>query len=175
MQFGTDDVAHALVRNATFVEAGDSGYCGADPLVRAGRPRPALLSKNQALANKPARGPAADEGVRPTTIQVGGIEKTRWHGALVRAASACRRLVLAGCPSPTSGRDESRHRASSDHLSEIRGYISGVGKTPDGGGAKRCVSVWKSLPINHDLPADAPKVRFQSGDLIEPGFQVLLR
>ena len=42
--------------------------CGADPLVRAGRPRPALSSKNQAPAiiEEPARGPAADEGVRPT-------------------------------------------------------------------------------------------------------------
>jgi delta 1-pyrroline-5-carboxylate dehydrogenase len=42
--------------------------CGADPLVRAGRPRPALASKNQASAiiEEPARGPAADEGVRPT-------------------------------------------------------------------------------------------------------------
>jgi hypothetical protein len=35
----------------------------ADPLVRAGRPRPALLSKNQALAtiDKSARQPAANE------------------------------------------------------------------------------------------------------------------
>ena len=41
---------------------------GADPLVRTGRPRPALSSKNQAIAmiEEPARGPAADEGVRPT-------------------------------------------------------------------------------------------------------------
>jgi hypothetical protein len=33
-----------------------------------GRPRPALASKNQAPAiiEGPARGPAADEGVRPT-------------------------------------------------------------------------------------------------------------
>ena len=38
----------------------------ADPLVRAGRPRPAFLSKNQALAtfDKPARGQAADESLR---------------------------------------------------------------------------------------------------------------
>jgi glycosyltransferase involved in cell wall biosynthesis len=42
---------------------------GADPLVRAGRPRPALLSKNQVAASpdKPTRGSAADQGVRPTT------------------------------------------------------------------------------------------------------------
>jgi len=41
---------------------------GADALVRAGRPRPALSSKRQAFADdeKPAEGPAADEGVRPT-------------------------------------------------------------------------------------------------------------
>src|ERR1017187_5674020 len=39
-------------------------------LVRAVRSRPAVRSKNQALASpreRPARGPAADEGVRPTT------------------------------------------------------------------------------------------------------------
>ena len=44
---------------------------GADPLVRAGPPGPALLSKNQASAalGKPARGPAADRGVRPTTAE----------------------------------------------------------------------------------------------------------
>jgi hopene-associated glycosyltransferase HpnB len=43
--------------------------CGADPPVRAGRPRPATSSQNQApaLGGKPARGPAADGGVRPTT------------------------------------------------------------------------------------------------------------
>jgi hypothetical protein len=40
----------------------------AEPLVRAERPRPALFSKNRTPANneEPARGPAADEGVRPT-------------------------------------------------------------------------------------------------------------
>jgi len=45
------------------------GASGADPLVRAGRPRPAARPKNQGLASlrdRPARGPAADEGVRPT-------------------------------------------------------------------------------------------------------------
>ena len=54
---------------ASFFNTWDScSNGGADPLVRAGRPRPALLSKNQALPEpgRPARGPAADEGVRPT-------------------------------------------------------------------------------------------------------------
>ena len=41
---------------------------GRDARVRAGRPRPALLPTNQvADAGEPARGPAADEGVRPTS------------------------------------------------------------------------------------------------------------
>ena len=49
----------------------ESGFCiigGADPLVRAGRPRPALPARERVLAaiDKPAGGPAADEGVRPT-------------------------------------------------------------------------------------------------------------
>jgi type VI secretion system protein ImpK len=56
--------------NAThFSKTSESaGNGGADPLVRAGPPGPALLSKNQVIAvlEKPARGPAADQGVRPT-------------------------------------------------------------------------------------------------------------
>jgi histidyl-tRNA synthetase len=42
--------------------------CGADPLVRAGPPGPAVLPKDQSpgTQEEPARGPAADEGVRPT-------------------------------------------------------------------------------------------------------------
>jgi len=41
---------------------------GADPLVRAGPPGPALLSKNRAsaIASRPTGGAAADRGVRPT-------------------------------------------------------------------------------------------------------------
>jgi hypothetical protein len=41
---------------------------GADPLVRAGPPGPALFPTNQmpASLDKPARGPAADQGVHPT-------------------------------------------------------------------------------------------------------------
>src|ERR1039457_5953461 len=57
---------------ASFSQTWDScSNGGADPLVRAGRPRPALLSKNQALpeAGRPARGPAADEGVRPASAR----------------------------------------------------------------------------------------------------------
>jgi len=55
------------------------GFCiigGADPQVGVpsgpGRPRPALAEENQALATieKPARGPAADLGVRPTKKRV---------------------------------------------------------------------------------------------------------
>jgi hypothetical protein len=53
----------------------EAGFCisgGADPLVGVpsgpGRPRPALCVGTQAPATvgKPARGPAADQGVRPT-------------------------------------------------------------------------------------------------------------
>src|ERR1039458_8251048 len=47
-------------------------FCGADPLVRAGRPRPAFLSKNQALAtiDKPAirRAPTCPNCI--TTLQI---------------------------------------------------------------------------------------------------------
>ena len=51
-----------------FREAGCCRIGGADPLVCAGRPRPALCLKNQALATvgRPTRGSAADQGVRPT-------------------------------------------------------------------------------------------------------------
>ena len=52
----------------SFRKAGARGQWWGGPLVRAGRPRPALSSKNQVLAKieGPARGPAADQGVRPT-------------------------------------------------------------------------------------------------------------
>jgi hypothetical protein len=51
-----------------FGKLGSAQLGGADPLVRAGRPRPALFSKNRAIVaiEELARGPAADEGVRPT-------------------------------------------------------------------------------------------------------------
>ena len=41
---------------------------GADPLVRAGPPGPASFPRIRELAtlDKPASGPAADQGVRPT-------------------------------------------------------------------------------------------------------------
>src|ERR1017187_5323485 len=74
-------------------------FCGADPLVRAGRPRPAFLSKNQALAtiDKPAWGPATDEGVRPT-IYAGAarIGKTKWHWV----ANLPRKIVHLEAPMP---------------------------------------------------------------------------
>jgi unsaturated chondroitin disaccharide hydrolase len=55
-----------------------SGFCtngGADPLVRSGRPRPVLSAKNHVLAtlDKPARGPAADEGVRPAICELAKV------------------------------------------------------------------------------------------------------
>src|ERR1035441_10043110 len=63
---GQTSVCGGLQPNAaSFSQTWDScSNGGADPLVRAGRPRPALLSKNQALpeAGKTARGPAADAG-----------------------------------------------------------------------------------------------------------------
>ena len=51
-------------------KSGGSG--GADPLVRAGPPGHARLSKNQVIASldKPARGPAADQGVRPISVNL---------------------------------------------------------------------------------------------------------
>jgi hypothetical protein len=59
----------------------------ADPLVRAGRPRPAFLSKNPSLAtiDKSARGPAANEGGCPTIYAGGGIGKTKRHWARLPA------------------------------------------------------------------------------------------
>jgi hypothetical protein len=53
----------------TFRGSGRGVTGRADPLVRAGRPRPALLPKHQvsATGEEPAGGPAADQGVRPTT------------------------------------------------------------------------------------------------------------
>src|SRR5262245_57166620 len=47
------------------------------PLVCAGRPRPAVLSKDQASAepNWAGQGPAADEGVRPTTFAVARLSE----------------------------------------------------------------------------------------------------
>jgi hypothetical protein len=52
----------------SFRKAGRCVNGGADPLVRTGRPRPALALMNQMLTNvdEPAGGPTADEGVRPT-------------------------------------------------------------------------------------------------------------
>ena len=56
------------------------------PLVRAGRPGPALSSKNQALGTieEPARGPAADQGSAPPIMQVCARGKTKRHWASAR-------------------------------------------------------------------------------------------
>ena len=50
-------------------KSGPAADSRADPLVRAGRPRPALLPETQVsdTSEEPARGPAADGCVRPTT------------------------------------------------------------------------------------------------------------
>jgi hypothetical protein len=78
--------------NATYFsetcESGGNG--GADPLVRAGPPGPALLSKNQVIAplDKPARGPAADQGVRPTICP----GARRWEKYVALGAFACQPL-----------------------------------------------------------------------------------
>jgi protein ImuB len=63
------EIAAAILRRAEERGAELWINSGADPLVRAGPPGPALLPKNQSLgiADKRARGPAADQGVRPTT------------------------------------------------------------------------------------------------------------
>src|SRR5271169_5122295 len=65
-------VGRAILPNATyFLQNGTTCInCGADPLVRAGPPGPALPQRNQLdlSASKPARGPAADQGVRPTNL-----------------------------------------------------------------------------------------------------------
>ena len=60
----------------------------ADPLVRPGRPRPALLPKHQvsATGEEPAGGPAADQGVRPTTYAgVSGTQTASQHSSEVLA------------------------------------------------------------------------------------------
>jgi hypothetical protein len=52
---------------------------GADPLVRAGPPGPALSPTKSDPCNdrKPTRASAADPGVRPTSLI--SIGKTKWH------------------------------------------------------------------------------------------------
>jgi hypothetical protein len=74
----------------SFRKAGARGQWWGGPLVRAGRPRPALSSKNQVLATieAPARGPAADQsadqGVRPTNYAGVRSWETKWHWAEAR-------------------------------------------------------------------------------------------
>jgi hypothetical protein len=57
------------------------------PLVRAGRPRPALLSTNQVATSldKPTRGSAADRGVRPTT----NADVRKWESYMALGKIAC--------------------------------------------------------------------------------------
>jgi hypothetical protein len=69
---------NAVGRASWPVEAlGWGGDGGADSLVRAGPPGPALALKDQGLAtsDKPTRGPTADQGVRPTTHADGRCEE----------------------------------------------------------------------------------------------------
>ena len=72
---------------------------GADPLVRAGPPGPAALPRGQSPAarQEPAGGPAADQGVRPTTMV------SVAHGVLrTPAGKSCRSSCL--CPWPAAPR-----------------------------------------------------------------------
>jgi hypothetical protein len=107
---GKQNSEYALDRGAAnpgqchlvFAKSGIRHNWRADPLVRAGRPRPALLSKNQALAtvDNPARGPAADEGVRPTIYAGGGIGITKWHWVRLRAPHCGRPQTAYSAQSP---------------------------------------------------------------------------
>jgi len=60
---------------------------GADPLVRAGRPRPALFPEDRipATGEAPARGPAADGGVRPT---ITSARAPLWQGRSIKSQIA---------------------------------------------------------------------------------------
>jgi hypothetical protein len=71
----------------SFREVGLSTSGGADPLVRAGRPRPALaLDESGAYHDQGAgQGPAADEGVRPT-IDADG---RNWENYVALGRIAC--------------------------------------------------------------------------------------
>ena len=99
-------MARARLRNATLVLSTSRmpRTEWADPLVCAGPPGPAVRSKNLVLATreKPAGGPAADEGVRPTTgpdVRVGKT-KEHWHSCVPRRH-------LPGTSAQTIGNKES--------------------------------------------------------------------
>ena len=83
------------------------GVNGGGPLVRAGRPRPALSSKNQVLAKieGPARGPAADQGrtrgSAPPIMHVCARGKTKRHWAEARLVVKCQ------CPEDRLGAPQS--------------------------------------------------------------------
>jgi len=87
------DVAHA---NVTYFSQEPAPHTSrADPLVRAGRPRPALFPKRQVsdTGEKPAGGPAADQGVRPTVYA--GVT---WKRLLLAAALAALASMAATLP-----------------------------------------------------------------------------
>ena len=107
------------------------GWCRsgrADPLVRAGPPGPAFRLQDQSRG-KPARGPAADGGVRPTAAS-----RNRWA---TRAASNCstqrspasrqRRPAISGFVKVQNARGQSfgalrlYQRAVRQHLGDGRG------------------------------------------------------
>ena len=62
-------------------------YCGADPPVRAGPPGPALRDQNTA-AKRLARGPAADQGIRPA------MTTDHPHGKLTGYSHSYRTLTV---------------------------------------------------------------------------------
>ena len=68
-------------------ETGFCTNCGADPLVRAGPPGPALRLRNQSLNghDKPTRASPAVQGDRPTICVGVRRWETKWHGARVPA------------------------------------------------------------------------------------------
>src|SRR5258708_5348129 len=56
------------------------GNCGVDPPVRAGPPGPALRNRISLIQTGwPARGPAADQGVRPTSVRLAACLCDEWQ------------------------------------------------------------------------------------------------
>ena len=87
-------------------------FSRADPLVRAGRPRPALFPMHQAsdTGEEPAGGPAADEGVRPTPYA--GVSWRQKYVALGCPACATTgaRAHPTGANNPSRAHGPSRNR-----------------------------------------------------------------